>query len=312
MKVLFTGASSFTGMHFVEALLERGFSLTCTFTRDSLKAYEEPLARARIERVIPNVVPVWGTIFGGYRWQELLHRENFDLLCHHAAEVSDYKSKDFDVHDAVKKNCYHLQETLINFKKNGGQAVILTGTYFERDEGCGTKPILSFSPYGESKALTAETFRESCEKLATPLGKYVCPNPFGPLEKPNFTSSLARNWLYRRIPQVRRPDTIRDNIAVTTLAADYADFVAAVLEKMEPFRKRNPSGWVESNLQFARRVAAELRPRLNMPCEISVAPESKGKHPDSEPPERYNTEPLQPPGPTFWDDLARFYLRFFK
>ena len=72
--------------------------------------------------------------------------------------------------------------------------VVLTGSVFEQREGAGTEGLRAVSPYGLSKGLTADVFSYFTELLGMKLGKFVIPNPFGPLEEPRFTSYLIHNW----------------------------------------------------------------------------------------------------------------------
>lgn len=295
-------------MHFVEALLASGATVTATFTRSGPDAYPDSLARQRIQRLLPHVEVRWNTSFGNPKWMQLLKSGDFHLLCAHGAAVGNYRNPDFPVDQAVAANTRNLESTLDLFGRNGGRGVVLTGSYFEPGEGEGTRPRRAFSPYALSKARTAAAYRAACRERSLPLAKYVLPNPFGPLEKPNFSSYLVHCWLRGETPLVRTPDTVRDNVAITVLAADYARFALQLAGPDRPRLKRNPSGWVESNLDFARRLARALRPRLGRSCPVRAAPGSRGAHPPGEPPARYNTDSLPAPLPQFWDDLARFYL----
>ena len=51
MKILFTGASSFTGYWFVKALAEAGHEVTVIFTKDCPESYEG-IRRARVKRLL--------------------------------------------------------------------------------------------------------------------------------------------------------------------------------------------------------------------------------------------------------------------
>src|SRR5205814_460359 len=101
----------------------------------------------------------------------------FEMLCHHAADVTNYKSPDFDVAAAVANNTKNLDATLAALKSSGCKGVLLTGSVFENDEGAGSQGLPAFSPYGLSKALTFQMFRHYVPRHGMKLGKFVIPNP---------------------------------------------------------------------------------------------------------------------------------------
>jgi UDP-glucose 4-epimerase len=128
--------------------------------------------------------------FGSENFLKLAGTEKFDLLCHHAAEMVNYRSPDFDALRALQNNLLNARAVLKILKC----PVALTGSVFENDEGAGDEPLRAFSPYGLSKGLTFQFFRHYCHEAGVPLGKFVIPNPFGPFEEPRFTAHLMRNW----------------------------------------------------------------------------------------------------------------------
>jgi UDP-glucose 4-epimerase len=193
MRILFTAASSFTGSWFIKALAAAGHEIVGTLQR-KIGDYEG-LRRERVEQVqaLARLAPE--VSFGSESFLKLLKQSTpFDLLCHHAAELRNHKSPDFDVIGAVQNNARRLPEVITTFKQNGGKAILLTGTIYEPDEGHGSEPLRAFSPYGLSKGLTWQVFRYYCETGGMPLGKFVMPNPFGPWEDRGFTLYLMTAW----------------------------------------------------------------------------------------------------------------------
>src|SRR5712691_10423146 len=197
MRILFTGASSFTGVHFVQALAAVGHKLVCPVRRP-IEEYEG-LRRRRVELLLGMAslssarLPV--ACFGSDDFLKLIREEPpLDLLCHHAADVTNYKNLDFDPLRALENNTHNLRNVLDTFKQAGGKAVVLTGTVFEMDEGKGEEPLRAFSPYGLSKGLTWQVFRYYCGAADLPIGKFVIPNPFGSWEEPRFTGYLMNAW----------------------------------------------------------------------------------------------------------------------
>jgi nucleoside-diphosphate-sugar epimerase len=306
LKILFTGGSSFTGSWFVQALAHAGHDVVATF-RSPLGAYQG-LRAQRVAQVESVAEPAPEMSFGEGSFVELLRRGHFEVLCHHGAEVGDYRSPAFDVQGALRSNTHNLAAVLAALD---GALVVLTGTVFERGEGAGDEPLRELSPYGLSKTLTAETFSAGCTAAGVPLAKFVIANPFGPYEEGRFTSYLARTWLAGESASVQTPAYVRDNVHVSLLARAYVRFVEDAVAD-GGFRKLNPSGYVSTQLEFAERIARELEPRLGVPCPV-VAPEQT-EFP--EPRVRVNTDPLDGgelgwDEDAAWDELAAYYRTAF-
>ncbi len=306
VNILFTGASSFTGFWFVKSLAAAGHEVVCPVTRE-LADYTGARSR-RIELLKPLCILVPNACFGSDNFLKLANEERFDQLCHHAADVTNYKSADFDAQAALKTNTHNLPEVLGVMRDRGLKAVVLTGTYFEADEGVGNIPLRTFSPYSLSKTLTFDTFKAECQRSGLPLGKFVIPNPFGPFEEPRFTGFLMKHWKEGKLVEVKTPDYVRDNIHVNLLAATYANFSTKMSATTEPLRKINPSGYAEKQGEFAQRVAREVKRRLGWACELELAKQEDF----SEPLNRTNTEPAAKLVPEWneskaWDAFVEFY-----
>ena len=223
MNVLLTGGSSFTGMWFAEALHAAGATVVAPLMRDR-ESYEGVRA-ARVRRLaqVAEVVP--DCAFGEQRFQSLLQTRSFEVLCHHAAQVANYRSADFDVPGALGENTRNIAAVLRAMASRGLRAVVATGSVFEQDEGAGNVPLRAFSPYGLSKGLTWQVVRYWCAQLGLSAGKFVIANPFGPYEEPRFVAYLVGSWRSGSTAEVRTPRYLRDNIHVDLLALAYAKFV---------------------------------------------------------------------------------------
>jgi UDP-glucose 4-epimerase len=307
MRILFTGASSFSGYWFVRELACAGHQTVATF-RQQPGGYEDEPRRTRSSRVVEYCRPVVGCSFGDESFMKLIAGDGpWDLLCHHAADVTNYKSSDFDVHTAVSNNTHNLAGVLDALQSAGCQRVLLTGSVFEQNEGAGSQGLPAFSPYGLSKGLTSEIFRYYTGACGMRLGKFVIPNPFGPYEEPRFTMYLIRNWMADKTPAVNTPAYVRDNIAVSLLAKAYVRF-AESLGDGPGFEKFNPSGYVESQGAFAQRFAAEMAPRLGIACPLELRTQTEF----TEPRVRLNTDLLDAADLGWdeslaWDELADYY-----
>ena len=280
MKILFTGASSFTGSWIVPALARAGHEVTVVFTRRGLEAYGG-LRRQRVERVLPFARAVWAVESGDDQFIQLCRDQGpWDLLCLHGAEVGDYKAADFDWRRALAKNTRGYAEMFAAFSVAGGHAVVLTGSYFEADEGNPGGPSEAVSPYGLSKTLTWHVCRHECLRVGLALGKFVIPNPVGPFEEPKLVASLAREWQEGSIPRLRTPLDVCDNLPIPVLASEYADFATAVRRTSAgAISFRRPSGWVESVEAFSHRVAREFGGLSGAPYAVASDPKKNAPEP---------------------------------
>jgi len=309
MKVLLTGISSFTGYWFAKSLAAAGHEVVGTLTR-ALERYDG-VRRRRLDRLNSSCRLVPETLFGSDRFLSLIAElSKLDLVCHHAAEATDYRSADFDVHRALLANSFNLRSVLAASKQADIKGLVLTGSVFENDEGLGNEPLRAFSAYGLAKGLTWQIFRFHCERAGIPLGKFVIPNPFGPFEEPRFTAYLMNTWKQQQAAQVKTPDYVRDNIHVDLLARFYVKFAERVAAGSGVLIKANPSGYTGSQGSFASRLAQEVRTRTGWPCSLQLSPQQDF----SEPLERTNMEPASKALPDWnecaaWDQFVEFYDR---
>jgi len=306
MRIVLTGASSFTGSWFVRALAEAGHEVTAVFRRPP-DSYPDPVRRARSLR-LQSVSRAWvGVSFGDEAFRARLRGGGFELLCHHGAEVGDYRSPDFDVAAAVAANTRDARACLADFAAGGGRAFALTSSIFERGEGLGDEPTDAVSPYGVSKSLTSDVFAREAPRAGLAFGRFVIPNPFGPFEDARFTAHLVTRWLAGERVVVRTPDYVRDNIHVDLLARAYVRFAESLPGAAAPVRAR-PSGYAETQGAFAERFAREMRPRLGRACELEHAVQTDW----SEPRVRTNSDACDAAALGWdearaWDAIAAYY-----
>lgn len=303
MQIVFTGATSFTGLWFTKALAEKGHALYNPL-RSQESAYEG-LRGERLSSVKSHSTPCFEAPFGSDRFFSFLESlPEIDLFCHHAADVTNYKSPEFDAIKALENNTRGLEKLLHLLKRKGCSTVVLTGSVFEPGEGKGSDHLRAVSPYGLSKGLTTSFFTYYCDKAEMALKHFVIPNPFGPFEEFRFTSFLAKTWLEGKTAPITHPNYVRDNIPAPLLAEVYAAFC----EDNTP--KLNPSYFVGSQQEFTLRFQQAMQPRLNVPCDV----EFKIQTDFSEPLIRVNNDKIDPEWDEklFWDELAQFYLSHYN
>ena len=303
MRILFTGASSFTGHWFVHELVEAGHEVVAAFRGEGEYAGVRAM-RARLVRELCEVR--FGCRFGADDFLALA-KAPFDVLCHHAAEVGNYRNPDFDPYRAPAANLHRLPEVLRALKDRGCGRLVLTGSLFEASEGADSAPLRAFSPYGLSKTLTASAAEFYADREGFTFEKFVVPNPFGPYEEPRFTAYLMKTWLAAETARVQTPRYVRDNIPVSLLARAYAEFVGAN-PAPGAVRRRNPSFYPESQGAFAERVRREVATRLGLRCDLELGQQTAFP----EPVVRINTDLLDPEALGFseaqaWDEFVQYY-----
>lgn len=267
MRILLTGASSFTGYWFAKTLAQAGHNVVAPF-RATADSYSNERGR-RVRALLSLVEPRWQTSFGDERFLSSIDGEQFDLFCHHAAEMANYRSWDFDPLEACRRNTNNFRTVLASLSKRGCRRLIATGSVFEPYEGLGDSEQRAFNPYGLSKHLSFEVMRLEARRIGWSVGKFVIPNPFGPLEEPRFTAYLAKEWLAGGTPNIATPDYVRDNIHVSLLARAYLHFCEDVVERKE-LKRATPGGYVESQGAFAARFAKEFKKRTGLSCCLAV------------------------------------------
>lgn len=310
MRILFTGGSSFSGLWFVKELADAGHDVVCVI-RQSENEYAG-IRKTRLQRLLKYAKVIFNCPYSSDPFFKLIQEKSWDMFCHHAADVTNYKSPDFQVAPALANNIGEIKSILTTLRDKGCGRILLTGSIFEQNEGAGSDHLRAVSPYGLSKGLTADTFKFYTEILGMKLGKFVIPNPFGPYEEFRFTSFLVQNWFSKKCVPVTQPAYVRDNIHVSLLAKAYASF-AQSLSADAGFEKFNPSGYPESQEAFVARFAQNMRPRLNLPCAYELAQQKEFP----EPKVRINTDLLDAGRLKWneeaaWNELGDYYISTYS
>ena len=299
MNILFTGASSCTGMHFVQELAIRGHKITCVFTRN-MKDYQG-IRSARIRNLLPYITPKWNIKFGDEQFCALLQKNHFDTYAHHMAWTKGYGTNRYNIKQAVHNNTYQLSKVIKILVQQGCSQVILTGSVFEGMDVVCVGGKAPFESHGMAKKETTQRFLTYSSTI--PIRRFIIPNPIGTFDNMRLLEYLHTSWSKGESPHIRYPDNIRDNIPISFLKKRYADFI------VESEICTAPSGWIQSNQTFVQRVAAALRDRFSYKAACIFGPQSDRLQPV----QLHNTQPM----PTiydeslFWDSLCEHYrVRF--
>ena len=298
MRVLLTGASSFSGMWIAEALAAAGHEVVAVQRGG---AYADPLRQARMDRVAKAARIVTDAPFGSDAFLAAL-KDRFDVIGLHGAEVGDYKSPDYDMPAAVASNTLNAEAV---FAAAGDARIVLTGTVFEPGEGRGTQPLISFSPYGTAKALTGQRMQVTAEAAGLAVSKFVIPNPFGPWEERKFQRLVMTRWSRGEPVHIDQALYVRDNIPVDLLALAYTATCEGAFGAYCA-----PSFYAEPVGAFFERMAREVRPRTGWDCPLTLAEAQEFKEPEN----RTNRTTLDTAAlgwseARFWDAYADHYLR---
>jgi len=311
MKIIFTGSSSFTGYWFITSLLEAGHEVIATF-KGNPDLYKE-IRKVRVNILNEKVLCIYNCAFGSEIFIDIISKQNkIDMICHHDADVTNYKSPEFNVITALERNSKNITSVLNKLRDKRCDTLLFTGSIFESNEGAGSDGLRAFSPYGLSKGLTADYFRYYTGEVGMKMGKFVIPNPFGPFEEPRFTTFLVKRWQERKIPRVATPDYVRDNIHVSLLSSAYTWF-AENLKKKNGVTVMHPSCYPESQRVFATRFAKEMSHRIGVSCPLYFAEQ----HEFTEPKIRVNTDSVMHLFTDWsekkaWDESADYYKTLYK
>jgi len=298
MRILFTGASSLTGLWFTKALAAAGHDVVAVARGG---AYADPLRQARMDQVSKIARIVTDAPFGSDRFLEVLG-EGFDVVGLHGAEVGDYKSPDYDMAAAVASNTLNAETV---FAATHGARVVLTGTVFEPGEGQGTMPLVSFSPYGTAKVLTGQRMQATAEAAGLAVSKFVIPNPFGPWEERKFQRLVMTRWSKGEGVHIDQALYVRDNIPVDLLALAYAKTCEGAFGGYCA-----PSCYAEPVGVFFERMAREVMARTGWACPLTLAEAQEFKEPENRTNRtRLDTAALGWSETAFWDAYADHYAR---
>ncbi len=310
MKIVFTGSGSFTGYWIIKELVSNGHEVYPLFEEKIENT--SGVRKIRLGKISKITKCYFGINYGSDVFYEFISSlGKIDVFSQHFFDTKDYKNKDYNIIKSLSNSVGDPIKLFDILSKIDCKKFILTGSSFEEGEGVGDDVLIPFSPYGLSKSISSKIFSYYCKLYGIKFYKFVIPNPFGPFEEYKFTSYLADSWLKGKIPVIKTPDYIRDNVPVDLLAKAYSYMVSNIYEDNFSY-KMNPSGYIESNLDFVKRFSLELSKRFNLPCEFHIEKQNSF----DEPKVRYNTDNLfnifkEYEEVVFWDNLALYYKKIY-
>lgn len=309
VKVLLTGASSFSGLWIARALAGAGHHVIAPLKRP-LIAYSS-LRRERVQLLAAEVDVRFDAPLESDAFKAILSGEASQAFIHHAADIPNYGDPSYDLVEGFNRNVSGLADLIAEFSRAGGQSFLASGSIFEFERPAAEQDKLAISPYGLSKSLTNITLQHYALWSGLSFGRLVISAPFGPYEEGRFAWSLVKAWSKGMAGTVRTPRYVRDNIPASLLGQAYAAFLDQAQAARGVSLVARPMGFAGTQLTFAERLAQELGPRLGLECEIEALAQPHLDQPETV----LNTDPAIPNdwrSAEFWDDYADFYARIIR
>ena len=292
-KVLLTGATSFTGHHIARAFRAAGYQVIATLTekksepRDAVSA--QRLERARVDHWIEEAA------FGTPAFVDSIKLHRPQILINHGASIKGYRDPSFDYLKCVSTSLFEARTVMKTLRESGCKSFLHSGSIFEPDEGtlkagtAGSSEAISI--YGTSKNLVWQGLRFFAHEASLPISKIVIANPVGPFENPDrLIPIFVSEWKSGKVPVLKTPKLVRDNIPASWLANVYLEEAERALNSAHPeSRVRRPRGYALSNERFLKLFVerfTDSKPGFECPVHIE-------EHPSTEPQERFNQEPCK-------------------
>lgn len=262
MNILFLGASSFTGFHFVNQLSKvKNIKIYCTLTKN-INQYESlRYMRIKLLSKKENVIFVKKIKFGDKKFTNLLEKIRFNVFCFHHALTKNYNDNSkFNLKKSLKENTNNIEEV---FRKIDYKAtVIISNTIFQNIPA---KKYRAVNNYGISKSQSFDKIRLLCEKNNIKFRSIYITNPWGIYEEKKLNFYLIKNWLNNKNAKISHPNYIRDNIHIDLLSKMYKKIVLSKSNKINYF----PSGICSTNKLFIEALRNKFEKFFNKKVEVA-------------------------------------------
>ena len=272
MKILFIGVSSFTGFHFVKKISKnKSLKIYCTLTKNFRDYTSEKKVRLNLIRKIKNIKIIENTEFGDKNFIKILKKTYFDILCFHYAHTENYNDdKKFNFKKSLDKNLNNIKDVFLVLNKN--QKIIITNTIFQHIK---LKRYSAVNNYGKSKTKTYEILKKYCIKKRIKFKSFFITNPWGIFEEKKLNYHLIKNWFKNKIPVVKYPKYIRDNIFINKLSDQYYNLIFSRSKKEEYF----PSGYCSTNRVFINALKREFNKYFKKNAKVKFIDNMKHEQP---------------------------------
>lgn len=224
MNIVLTGATSFTGYHFVNELAKKNKVILPLNRKKIFYKKKRDLLILNNFRSNKNIKLKFDCKFCGKKFFKFLKRENFEIFCFHHFKVGDL-NKNFNFHKKLNFSTKSLEKFFIFLKKKNCKNLVYTSTSLQKKKII-TKYYrndLNRLNYGWSKQILYLLIKFLCKKYSINLKNYFISQPYGPFEK---NSSLS-NYIYKNQKKVKliNPLRIIENNRIDYIAKNYAKFI---------------------------------------------------------------------------------------
>ena len=274
MRLLFLGASSFTGYHFVNKISDnKQNKIYCTLTKNLNKYKSTRLERIKLLNKKKNIFFIKKVKFGDKKFIKLLSRKKFDIICLHHASTKNYNNDlKFNLNKSIKENTPNLRKV---FSKIHNQTtIIVTNTIYQK---INEKKYKAVNKYGISKSITYDKIKSICKEFDFKLKSIFITNPWGILEEKKLNYYLINNWLKNKKTFISHPNYIRDNIYIDKLTKYYLKILNSNSTKINYF----PSGYCSTNKVFIEAFKIKFEKFFNKKVKIEYANNAKYSQPMS-------------------------------
>ena len=274
MKLLFLGASSFTGYHFVKKISKtKKYKIYCTLTKNLSQYDAIRLERIKLLSKYKNIIFINKTKFGDKKFINLLSEEKFDFICLHHASTKNYNDDSkFNLNKSLKKNTLNIN-SVFN-KINREATIIISNTIFQKIP---SKKYQAVNKYGISKSIAYDKIKNHCKKYNLKFKSIFITNPWGILEEKKLNYYLIYNWLQNKKAFISHPNYIRDNIYIDKLSNFYLKIIKSNSKKIDYF----PSGYCSSNKVFIEAFKKKFEKFFKKKVKVEYAVNAKYNQPIS-------------------------------